>query len=232
MEVYSFSRLDGWEQCKLKHKYKYIDKLEGVGNSWSELGTFVHEAIEKYPKGGNELLEYVSNNYPVHLKFPRLGREPLEDKYGTQIMDFFYYFHNEGIKDELIAIEDEFSIEIEGRKIIGFIDVVTKGIKVIDWKISNPFTSNLPKKLKQLYIYAEGIKQKYGEYPKEMFFYFVKTQTFHKEVFDLKKLEDTLSWAVGIMEEIEREEHYHPSPEKFFCSHLCEFRNICKFGKK
>lgn len=228
----SFSRLDGWHQCKLKHKHKYIDGLEEIENSWSTLGTFVHEVLEKHQRGEINLLEYVEINYPS-LVFPKLGRTDLAVKYQLQLMDFFRYISNQDV-GEVLGIEENFDIPFGEHNIIGFIDRVSRknGVSVVDWKISNPFADkDLPKKRRQLYVYAKHIFNKYGEYPKEMFFYFCKDLSFHKEVFSKDLFDETWEWVETTTKEIVEATEYPASPEKFFCSHLCGTRHLCKYGQ-
>lgn len=46
---YSQSRIDCFEQCKLKFKYHYIDKIETENNQkFFHKGHFLHELIENY----------------------------------------------------------------------------------------------------------------------------------------------------------------------------------------
>ena len=52
MTLYSHSRLSTFENCPLKFKYTYIDKIEtGIEESIEAfLGSRVHEALEKLSK--------------------------------------------------------------------------------------------------------------------------------------------------------------------------------------
>ena len=49
MTIYSHSRLSTFEQCALKFKFKYLDKVETDIEQTVEafLGDFVHRALEK-----------------------------------------------------------------------------------------------------------------------------------------------------------------------------------------
>ncbi len=64
IKTWSFSRLSTFEQCKLKAKLSYIDKIPepvrplppGKTEHANDRGTRIHEAAELYVKGGVELL--------------------------------------------------------------------------------------------------------------------------------------------------------------------------------
>ena len=54
MSVYplSFSKLQTFEQCEQKYDYLYVSKtVRDAGNQYTDYGTRVHEALEKYAKG-------------------------------------------------------------------------------------------------------------------------------------------------------------------------------------
>ena len=52
MTIYSHSRLGTFEQCKLKYKFHYIDKIKVEGEDTVEafMGALVHETLEKLYK--------------------------------------------------------------------------------------------------------------------------------------------------------------------------------------
>lgn len=57
IQAWSASRLETWEQCPLRAKFKYIDKLEeGPKGAAMELGTVLHKSAEMYITGRSKEL--------------------------------------------------------------------------------------------------------------------------------------------------------------------------------
>lgn len=48
---WSFSRLDCWETCPRKFKYRYVQHIKSVPGPAAERGTRLHELCEKYVRG-------------------------------------------------------------------------------------------------------------------------------------------------------------------------------------
>lgn len=69
IRAWSYSRLVDFEQCPLKAKLKYLDKIPeperplppGKTEHANDRGTRVHEAAERYVRGGVELIPELSN---------------------------------------------------------------------------------------------------------------------------------------------------------------------------
>ena len=78
MPIYSHSRISDFEQCPLKFKYNYIDKIETEIENTIEafMGGLVHNALEKLY---------------VDLKFTKLNtKQELIDYYNLFIITFIY----------------------------------------------------------------------------------------------------------------------------------------------
>ena len=65
IKAWSFSRLSIFEQCKLRTKLAYIDRIPepprplppGKTEHANDRGTRIHDAAERFVRGGAELLE-------------------------------------------------------------------------------------------------------------------------------------------------------------------------------
>lgn len=228
--TYSFSRLSSFWQCKYGWMLNYINGEPSVGNGWSDAGSFCHEIMDSFNKGildERGALDTFDTWHDQDFHFPFPG---YSHKSYLEIRPFF-----ESLKrsDDIVESEMHFVYEIYGRKFQGYIDTVYDHnlFNVIDYKISKPFTkSQLSHKKKQMYLYAPAIFDKFGKFPDKYAFVFFRDRK--KTIFldhSKKELEDTLDWAEKTIKAIEREEGYKASPDKFFCSHICGFRNICEF---
>ena len=84
--------------------------------------------------------------------------------------------------------------------------------------------------LRQLYLYAHGVKQKYGELPSLLCFNCFKNQQFIEEPFNQEAYEETLDWAGKTIETIASEEDVKPNIDYFQCRYLCGYHNDCCFA--
>ena len=140
MTMFSHSRLSTFEQCKLKYKFKYIDKVEAPVQQTVEafLGSVVHAALEKLYKDLRfeklntieELLEWYNREWKKNWneKIIIVRNEYTEENYRKMgerfIRDYYrrYYPFKEG---KTIALEQKVKIRLdpEGKYIMrGVID--------------------------------------------------------------------------------------------------------------
>lgn len=229
--VWSFSSLSAYEQCPLSWKLKYIDKEDGLGNGWSTVGSFVHELLEKVNLGEispAEAFFSFNDDYPsVEFNIsPTYG-----EKLKSGLFDFFSSLKKPSY--EVLAVEREFFVNVEGESIRGFVDLELRSEKdgamyMVDYKISSPFEGEkLAKKLRQMYLYSIGFKSVYGQYPDYLMFHFVKDQKWTRVKFDPSMIESVKGWALNTIRQIRRESEFNAKPDYFFCNNLCDYRHIC-----
>lgn len=91
MTLYSHSRLSCFEQCPLKFKFAYIDKLETEIEETVEafLGSRVHETLEKHYKD---------------LKFQKLN-------FLKELLEFFNSEWKKNWNDAIVIVRDEYDEE-------------------------------------------------------------------------------------------------------------------------
>lgn len=183
---YSHSKLSTFEQCPMKFKYRYIDKIPVEFEKTIEafLGEIVHEALEwlyteiknkKIPSLDSLIEHYAikweENFSKGNLKIKEDSNEKELFEKGIRIL-INYYTKNQPFEDLTIEIEKEMllSLDLEGKyQILGFIDRIaynpkTKQYEVHDYKTAN----SLPQKEKieqdrQLAIYSIGVKEMFGQ---------------------------------------------------------------------
>lgn len=225
-KTYSFSKLGTWDTCPYSFKSQYILKEPQEGNAWGTFGSYAHDIIEKVLKGelkAEETEQYFLDNIP-DAAFPK---ESFRTKWITQVQDFFRTFT--GINDEVIGVERKFNIDMGDYFLRGFIDLETRDkndgfIKNIDWKTSSMsgFSGKkLKEKARQLYLYSLSTKEKFGEFPKELYFYMIKDKKPIKIEFKQEELDEAVNWANEKVKEIESAEHYVQKENFFFCRNLC-----------
>ena len=250
--IFSFSRLSSASNCSYGWYKTYVLEEKGISNSFADGGSFCHELCEEVAKGNltprgasmrfiAEWFERVSMDYP---KFPNSNFD-LKEHYYQKIQPFFdrkaYW------RGEVVSVEEHIVVDLpDGNKFQGYIDLQLKNgdsVGIIDWKISKVFSGeDLIKKQRQLYLYAYGIYQTKGYYPKRLIFAFFQEPsnpiiiTFNKHY-----MNEAVEWAMNqikLIEEMQEKGVYEPNFEKltnndgtrdFFCKNLCNHRLSCKY---
>ena len=186
MTMYSHSKLSTFEQCQLKFKYRYLDKIILETKSIEAfLGTIVHDTLEwlyiiksKENRIPNieKIIEYYANkweeddNENVIIIKKGLTKKDYFNKGIKFILD--YYTKHKPFDEKTIGIEKRIVIELsksKGHKIQGFIDRLVHNSEKDEYEIHDYKTSNfLPRKSKfdtdrQLALYSIGIKELFGE---------------------------------------------------------------------
>ncbi len=85
--------------------------------------------------------------------------------------------------------------------------------------------------LRQLYIYAEAVRQKYGKLPKLLCFNCFKTGMLIEEPFREDAYHEALLWAEGKIREILDVDEFPPNIEFFGCRYICSYSSHCCYWK-
>lgn len=212
---------------------------------YASYGSFVHKLIEKYYNKElkkDELLISFLTGFESEVK----GRRPdasIVDGYIQKGCDYFRNF--EPFPFEFVAVEKKVEFKIGGHNIVGFIDYVGKKdgkYVIVDNKSRDLKPRSNRKKptvkdkelddmLKQLYIYAEALKQETGEYPVSLCFNCFKSGTFIEEQFDEETHKNVLSWVENQINKIKNNEEWYPDIDYFKCRYLCEVHDECCYYK-
>lgn len=240
-KTYSFSRLSMWDGCKLSFRYKYVDKIEGHDNWFSAFGTLAHEIFEKVDRGEmkpEDAWTYWTSKYPELVLRDHPHTFGWQNKWYDQTSYFFLSF--KGWRTPARKIEEYIEIDRGDYILRGYIDRASldnDGWVITDHKSSNPFSvEDLLKKRRQLYLYAEAIRQTEGEFPKRLVFNFFRKKQFLVIDFNEAEFYEAWAWADATVREIENAEKdpsfdYYPTVSPFFCKNICDFRAICPHAK-
>jgi len=186
MVIYSHSRLSTFEQCPLKFKYRYIDKIipEIEKSIEAHLGSSVHDTLEWLyieVKNGNlptldDTIVHYSEAWQKDYK-PELiivKKELTAKDYFNKGIQFLidYYTKHQPFQDGTLELEKEIRLNLDEQgkyKIMGFIDRLVKNKETGEYEIHDYKTANsLPTQEKidqdrQLALYAIAIKQLFGQ---------------------------------------------------------------------
>ena len=172
-ELYSFSKLNSFHQCKYQYYLNYILKEQGKQNVYGHLGGVIHDLCEQLTK--NEItLDYAKSKWKEEVEYTeimdmRFPTEKSKNSYVTCISEYLEQFVP--LEGSEIHTEEYFTLDIEGNTLRGFIDFYSvdhenKTITLIDYKSSSKFSKKEleSEKVFQLILYGMHLEEKYPGY--------------------------------------------------------------------
>ena len=239
--TWSYSRLKSFDTCPYQWFCHYISLEEEKPMFYASYGSFMHSLIEDYYSGRiakeNMPLAFLSGfsslvqgerpSPSIVQKYIRAGKEYLEN-----FREFPF---------QMIEVEKKLHFDIDGLNFLAFVDFIGERdgkLAIIDHKSRELKPRSNRKKptqkdqeldemLTQLYLYAHGVKQVYGEYPALLCFNCFRNGQFIEEPFDEAAYRRALEWAREKVEEICSEEEFRPYVDYFACKNLCGFHKEC-----
>lgn len=244
--MYSHSKLQTFEQCKLKYKLRYLDKIKPPikGTIEAHLGSSVHDSLEwlykevmknNLPTLQDLIEKYLENwNKKFSEEFLIVKKELTKENYFNKGIKFLtdYYFKHKPFKDGTLETEKKVYIKIKetNHLLIGYIDrlVYNKELdryEIHDYKTAN----NLPQreyfeKDRQLALYSIPIKERYKKEVVLTWHYLNhNTQIYSKRT--ESELIRLLNEIKNLIEEIESTKEF--PPQKSILCDWCEYKSIC-----
>ena len=265
MVVYSFSQLGLYQQCPKKYQFRYLDGLEKSFETTPDLllGTSVHSSLERFYQQLNiykkpqksDLIDYFDTQRSSSLqenweKIVMKWDQTLDDyqRRGQHYLSDYYDLHTPFENIKIVGTELLLHFTLEdwpnAPKFRGIVDRLDK-----DWEyfVINDYKTNknLPPEQKdeyreQLTLYAQGIRQKYGKYFKNikarlhyLHFWLVD----EREITD-ENLDPILQKYKNLISEIETARFDHnmgvenafPTNQNPYCKY-CEYQMLCPLWK-
>lgn len=247
-KIYSHSKLSAFEQCPLKFKFRYIDKIPRPLETTIEahLGSSVHSALEwLYTRVKEGIIPTIDD---VIVKYNEIWQQEQKDNlkiingllkhedYFNKGIEFLvsYYMQNKPFDDNTIEIEKKIVIEIgdQGHKLQGYIDRLAYNLKSKEYEVHDYKTANtLPSKEKidtdrQLALYSIGIKEIYGQTKRvKLVWHFLA----HNKRIEVKKtdkeLQETKDHIQRLITKIENTTEF-PAKTSRLCD-WCDYKTIC-----
>lgn len=242
--TWSFSKLQTYDQCKLAFCLEYLCGLEEKDkqqNAYADFGTLCHSILEDhvtYGLTGEQMLKGFEKRYPLEVThpwppFPKTA----EANYIKGAVDYFTNFESISPHLDILCAEDPFIIEdlfsapFKGVVDLTAIDKRDGALVIIDHKSKSVKTlkKDYDALKRQLYIYAAYTKQKYGEFPKRLYFNCFRDGEMVGEDFDPAFYEATIAWANDIIDNAVFDDEWNPleSSNNYFCKFICGVRNYC-----
>lgn len=254
--LYSHSRLETFENCRLKFKYQYIEKPDIVKKESVEafLGSRVHDTLEALYK--NKLMEkqWTREEFLKHFETIWQRQMPetinivkkeysLEDYYRQgyraleQYWDHYYPFDQE----KTIALEQriQVSLDKDGRyRLQGFIDRLSKSAdgvwQIRDYKTKRSLaTQEQADRDRQLALYNLGIKEMWPDAQKaELIWHYLLFDEEVRSQPNHERLQRVRIDTIHLIQEVERaiEADEFPYRESALCD-WCDYFDICPAKK-
>lgn len=249
-EWLSVSKVKTFKDCPAKFRYTYIEKLPRKTWDFHIFGSFLHRVLElfhEYRLEGNDELDHIliSKCFKESVKeFPKINMDQIADskKIVSQYLDKLAIERRDGTAPEVVAVEDSFYIDIDGKVLLnGFIDLVKRDpdglLHVADYKTSKS-KKYLKKDFLQLKTYAyvkcledPSIERIRASYIMLRFgFEEIAKEFTRDEVMSMEK------YFLEYADSIKAEKLWRPNtgPLCRFCDHLevCESGQEAIYGKK
>jgi putative RecB family exonuclease len=247
MSVYSHSRLSCFEQCPLKFKFSYIDKIETEIEETVEtfLGSRVHETLEKLYKDLKfqklillkDLMDFYNREWRKNWNDAIIiVRKEYEEenfrKMGERFISDYYERYRPFDQSKTIGLETQNTVDLDDKhKIHIRIDrlCLTEDTvyEIHDYKTSNSLpTQDKLDKDRQLAVYAYGIKKMYPDASKvKLIWHYL---AFDKEMSSQRtpeQLEKLRKEVIELINKIEACKTF-PSRTSALCD-WCEFQMMC-----
>lgn len=208
---------------------------------YASYGSFLHRLTEQYYNG--ELTkEQLPTAFLLRFSSEVQGERPQESTLQKYIQAGLAYCKNfEPFPFEKRGVEQELHFELGGVPFVAFVDFIGEKdgkLLIVDHKSRDLKPRSTRKKptlkdqeldemLRQLYLYAHGVHQVFGEFPGSLCFNCFKNGQFIEEPFSETAYQEAVDWAKKNIEKISDEEDFCPYIDYFQCRYLCGFHHDC-----
>ena len=251
MTTFSHSRLGSFEQCPLKYKYCYIDKIKTDREDTVEafLGSRAHEALEKlyldiqYQKllTLKELIQYFKKTWKENWhKDIVINKEDYTEKnyfdMGVKYITNYYNKHKPFDKGTILGLETQDRMEISKDykfhiRIDRLMDMGSGLYEVHDYKTNMRLPSQ--EKLdqdRQLAMYSYWVKKQYKDCKKiRLVWHFLAKNKEMESHRTIEQLETLRKEVLAQIKEIEQTKTFKPN--KTALCPWCEYQEICPLFK-
>jgi len=234
----SYSQINTYQSCPLLYKLQYIEKLKGPEKWYFSFGTSMHSCVEQFFKVKTPPAPTLEELYAIYERgwlstgYASPEEEARYKEYGKDILKKFWEIHAPGFRIP-IALESRFFLDIQGVKLMGFIDRVDKldsgGLSIVDYKTNQElFTNDYVDNNLQLTIYQMAAEQTWRLPVEKLTLYHLRTNT---PCITLPRGKDKTGavtrLVLDVAEKIQRADF--PATENDYCP--CDFPQYCPFYK-
>jgi putative RecB family exonuclease len=247
--VYSHSRIETFEKCALRYRFRYIDKIEKPDEQSVEafLGKRVHECLQKLyedlRKGQvlsfDEILKFYREEWrkqwTLGIKIVRRGVTELDYlHYGEKCLANYYRRYSPFAQSETIAMEEhfQFPLDADGRYALqGYIDRVGRRAdgtyEIHDYKTGRTLpTQDSLNCDRQLGLYQIGLQSMRRDAQNvELYWHYLAHDKTLRSSRQPKQLAQLRESTLKRIEHIERQTRF--DPHKTPLCDWCEYKPEC-----
>ena len=249
MPVFSNSRLSTYEQCPLKYKYQYIDRIkveEAADTVEAFMGSRVHDALEKHYKDLmlqklntlTDLLAYFNSQWEKHwtddIKIVRTGYTADNYRRTGEKCLADYYNRHAPFKERVLGIETQqfINLDPEGEfkwnvRMDRFDDAGGGRYEIHDYKTAGSLPTQKNKdEDRQLALYSLWVKENFQDAKSvDLVWHYL---VFDKEIRSSRSDEQLEELRAATLESVRKAVNARefPAVESSLCN-WCEYQSIC-----
>lgn len=248
--TFSFSRLHSYEQCPYQFYLKYIEGRDGESNYFASNGKCMHEVFEAILNEEidiDECTQLYADKYDLICETTR--PDTMASTY-EKCMDYLSVIEPiDKDKYEILGVELELNFKIGKYKFTGFVDLLVRNketdeVILVDHKQATHFLKKDGTPLKnqlenflayrhQMYLYCKGLLDERGiKVDKIVWNHFKGFEPPTVIPFRQEEYEETLEWALKLIEKIKRDKTFKHKDSYIMCKSLCDFRNDCEYQEE
>lgn len=232
----SFSRIDTFQQCSLRFRYRYIDHLPGKTATYLSFGTSVHTALELFHErtlfgmpSEDELLDFLFDNWDSS-GYAAVPRDRQVDDY-RRAQQVLQRYHRRVADIWMAAADTEKWFELpvgSDAMVVGSIDRVdvddVGDLHVVDYKTGRLRDREKVRGSLQLAIYALACEHLYGRLPASVALDYVAAGVEVRVPVEELDLDGARTVIVDTARAV-RDEAWEPTPTRL-CD-WCDHQSVC-----
>lgn len=244
----SSSQLSTFKSCRLRWKYRYLDKLPTEVGLAASIGTFAHSILEEFfklPPEERDIEAARALARPLWEEYTKSDQyEPLGlDEEGAKKFRQAAWKAVVGLWDledpkkvDVVATEMRFDIEIGGANLVGVADRVSRARRgtliVVDYKTGKP---PLPRyrgdKIDQVLLYGVAISEVMEEDVSDVVLYYLGNEVIRRKTTGsaLPDARQKITKSIAEVKAAIEAEEFTPSPGPL-CA-WCDFVELCEVGQ-
>ena len=241
--TWSYSRIKSFGDCPYGWFCRYIRGEKEAPMFYASYGSFIHSLLRRFYDG--ELSkEALPVEFLLHFSTEVRGERPAQSTVVKYIHSGHDYLKNfEPFPYNVLGVEKELHFDLDGVPFVAYVDFIGEKdgkLVILDHKSRELKPRSGKKKptakdqeldviLRQLYLYAHGVRQISGDFPSLLCVNSFRNGNLIEEPFRESAYQESMDWAKREIEEISAEEDFRPQTDYFQCRYLCGFHHDCCF---
>lgn len=236
----SYSKLDTFQTCPLKYKFRYLFQIPSPSAHAANFGSSLHntlneffQALKKGEKPSLDLLKTFYEQLWIGSGYESKAHEQTRKQKGFEMLECFYARESENGFVIPAYLERNFSLKIGSLRFVGRIDRIDQlpdgSYEIIDYKTGTSKRDQNPEKDLQLSLYALACKDIFHLPCSSLSLYFLEDGMKISTTRSNEQLLEVQNELLKISGEIALSDFY-PTPG-YHCS-FCEYRLLCPVGGK